>query len=209
MLSESQPSFSARPRSGSLRLRILFLIDNVIDAGGAERFALGLATNLPRNRFEVWMCSTRRAEPEAVGKLHQAGVVHVNLGRKGPRDVRRFRALVGLLRQKRFDVLHSHMFGSNVWGAIIGRACGVPVIVAHEHSWSYSGSPDRVWIDREIIGRFATRFVAVSEADRARMENIERIPAEKLVMIPTAYVPHAVASSSDLRSELGLGPEDC
>ena len=42
-----------QPRS---RTRILFMIDYATSSGGAERFAIGLATHLPQDRFEPWMC---------------------------------------------------------------------------------------------------------------------------------------------------------
>lgn len=188
-------------------IRILFLIDKAVDSGGAERFALGLASNLPKDRFDVWYVSTRIAESPAEEILDRAGVTHLNLGRRGKWEVHRFRALVALLRRERFDVVHSHMFGSNVWGTTLGRAFGVPVIVAHEHNWSYSGNPVRVLIDRQLISRLATKFVAVSRANQERMMAVERIPAEKIVVLPTAYIPSAVSSGLDIRAELGLPPE--
>jgi glycosyltransferase involved in cell wall biosynthesis len=59
-----------------------------------------------------------------------------------------------------------------------------------------------------VIGRFATRFVAVSEADAERMVAIERVPTRKVAVVPTAYVPQADASrDTDLRAELGLAPD--
>jgi glycosyltransferase involved in cell wall biosynthesis len=99
------------------------------------------------------------------------------------------------------------MFGSNVWGTILGRASGVPVIVAHEHNWSYSGDPLRMWIDRRVIGRLATRFVAVSRANQERMVRVEGIPAERIVVLPTAYIPRDLGSGPDIRSALGLAPD--
>jgi glycosyltransferase involved in cell wall biosynthesis/peptidoglycan/xylan/chitin deacetylase (PgdA/CDA1 family) len=186
------------------RLRVLVLIDFLSLTGGAERFALGLATHLPPDRFDVWMCSTRRHEPEAVALLEQAGVTHLNLARRARWDVVRFRSLLGLLRAERFDVLHAHMFGSNVWGVTFGRASGVPVVIAHEHNWSYSGDPLRVWLDRNVIARFASRYVAVSESNLRRMVEIERIPADKIVVLPTAYIPSEQSEPVDVRAELGL-----
>ena len=151
------------------RIRILFMIDYLVDSGGAERFALGLATSLPRDRFELWMCSTRSVEPETAAALAQAGIKQLHLGRRSRWDVHRFAKLVALVRRERFDIIHSHMFGSNVWGSLIGRLCGVPVIIAHEHTWSYVGHPLRKLIDGHLIGRLATRFVAVSSFDAERM----------------------------------------
>jgi glycosyltransferase involved in cell wall biosynthesis len=186
------------------RLRVLFLIDQLIDTGGAERFAIGLATHLPSDRFELWVCSTRVAEPSAVAMLREAGVRHVHLGRRRKRDVYRMSGLAALLRRERFDILHAHMFGSNLWGSLIGRACRVPVIVAHEQTWSYQGDPIRRWLDGRVIGRLASRFVAVSTQDANRMVSIERVPPEKVVMIPNAYVPRPGSPDTDLRGELGL-----
>lgn len=185
-------------------MRVLFLIDSLWCHGGAERFALGLATHLPSERFEVSVCTTRFTEPEAAAVLEEHGIRHLNLGRAARWDLHRFGPLVSLLRHHAFDILHSHMFGSNLWASLFGRACGVPVVIAHEHNWSYSGNRLRMWLDREVIGRLATRFVAVSHANEQRMTQIERIPAEKIVVLPTAYIPHQPADGPDLRRELGL-----
>lgn len=188
------------------RLRVLFLIDNFVGTGGAERFALGLATHLSPERFELWVCSTRQAEPALLAQLDDAGVGHLHLGRTRKSDVHRFGRLLGLLRRQRIDILHAHMFGSNLWGSILGRAAGVPVVIAHEQTWSYDGDPLRRFLDGQVIGRLATRFVAVSTRDAERMVSVERVPASKVVMIPNAYVPRATVADTNLRAELGVAP---
>jgi glycosyltransferase involved in cell wall biosynthesis len=194
--------------TGSLRrLRVLSVLDSPTDQGGAERFALGLATHLPRDRFEPWVCSTRFATREASELLADAGVSHISLRRTGKLDIYRLGGLAMLLRTGRFDVVHAHMFGSNVWGTVLGKLCTVPVIIAHEHNWSYTGGLMRRTIDRHVIARYATRFVAVSESNRTRMIELEGIPAEKVLILPTAYIPHRETAPTDIRSELGLAPD--
>ena len=185
------------------RLKVLLLIDSVQLAGGAERFALALAVHLPNDRFEVWMCSSRRADPAAVALLHDAGVRHLNLDRRGTLDLWRFSALIALIRREHFDVLHAHMFGSNLWGSLFGTLCRIPVTIAHEHTWSYEGQPVRRFLDGFVIGRLVTRFVAVSALDAERMVSIEHVPAGKVVMIPTAYIPRPPANT-DVRAEIGI-----
>jgi glycosyltransferase involved in cell wall biosynthesis len=189
------------------RLRVLTILDSPTDQGGAERFAIGLLTHLPRDRFEPWMCSTRIATPQASQELAEAGVPHVSLRRRSKLDVHRLRGLATLLKRERFDVVHAHMFGSNVWGTVLGRLCGVPVVIAHEHNWSYDGELAHRLIDRHVIARYATRFVAVSESNRRRMIELEGIAPEKVMVLPTAYIPHPVAGPSDIRGELGLPPD--
>ena len=192
---------------GRSRIRILFLIDFVSSTGGAERFAVGLASHLPADRFDVWVCSTRESDPRAERQLAQAGVHHVNLGRRTKWDFYRLAGVATLLRRQRFDILHTHKFGSNVWGSLIGSACRVPVIVAHEHSWAYEGEPLRAWLDGRVIARLATRVIAVSRADARRMVSVEGIPERKIVTISNGYVPANGSPAGDgLRSELGLTP---
>lgn len=185
-------------------LKVLLLIRSLTDEGGAERFTLGLATNLPRSRIEPWVCVTRGAAEGPLQQLRAADVPVVILGRRSRWESYRLAGLMRLLRQERFPVLHAHMFGSNLWGTVFGRMARVPVVIAHEHTWSYRGDPVRAWLDGRVIGRLATRFIAVSRADADRMVGYERVPAHKVLVIPTAYVPGASANG-DIRSELGLG----
>jgi glycosyltransferase involved in cell wall biosynthesis len=195
-----------RPASQPRRqLRVLFLVDNARTVGGAERFVTGLASHMPRDQIESWVCSTRQGDPRALRALEEAGVRHISLGRTGKWQIHRFLPLVWLVRREKFDVLHANMFGSNLWGALIGCACRVPVVIAHEHNWSYADDRRRMWIDRHVIGRLATAFVAVSAANRERMISLEGVPADKVVVMPLGHVPHADPGGGDIRSELGLG----
>jgi glycosyltransferase involved in cell wall biosynthesis len=192
---------------GASRLRVLYLIGFLATDGGAERFALGLATHLPRDRFEPWLCAPRGAEPGAAAVLREAGIPLLDLGRRAKWDVHRLAALPRLLRNQHFDILHAHMFGSNLWGTVAGWACGVPVRIAHEHTWSYEGDPMRAFLDGRVIGPLASRFIAVSGADAERMVRIEHVAPDKVTVMPTAYVPRAASSGADLRRELGLAPD--
>jgi glycosyltransferase involved in cell wall biosynthesis len=188
-------------------LRVLYMIDRAGAFGGAERFVVGLAAHMPRDRIEPWVCSTRHGNEIGIRALAEAGVPHTNLGRSSKWQAHRLAGLAALIRHQRFDVLHAHKFGSNLWGTVIGRACRVPVTIAHEHNWSYAGDPLRVWIDRAVIGRLATSFLTVSRPSAERMVTLERVPAGKVSVVPTAYIPHTHASGTDIRAELGLSED--
>jgi glycosyltransferase involved in cell wall biosynthesis len=187
------------------RLRVLYLVDDVGAHGGAERFARALAEHVPRERVAASVCSTRKVDPSVARELAAAGVSHLGLGRDAAWQLHRFAPLVALIRHERFDVLHAHKFGSNVWGAMLGRATRVPIVLAHEHNWSYVGGHGRRLIDGRLIAPLVTRFLTVSEASRARMVALEGIAPEKLLVLPTAYVPSR-GTSGDIRSELGIDP---
>src|SRR3954447_26048053 len=104
------------------RLRILTLLDSPI-TGGAERLAVQLALGLDRERFEPSICSTRPWPPSALlPELEDAGVPILRLDRSSKLDVAPIARLYRFLRSERIDVVHAHMFGSNVWGVVVGRA---------------------------------------------------------------------------------------
>jgi glycosyltransferase involved in cell wall biosynthesis len=189
------------------RTRVLMLLDRLSGGGGgAEVFTVGLASSLPRDRFDVRVCAVREADGFLLELLDDAGIPRFCLQRDG-RDLRPFRRLHRYLREECVDVLHTHMFGSNVWGTVVGRLARTPVIVAQEHTWSYQGQPLRKLLDGQLIGRFASRFVAVSRADRERMVALERVRPEKTAVIPAAFVPRDLPPAGDARAELGIPAE--
>jgi glycosyltransferase involved in cell wall biosynthesis len=183
------------------------LIDTLLP-GGAERALVGLATSLPSERYDVTVCATRGgADSPLLGPLLAAGVRYETLGRSGRWDLAPFRRLSRLLREGGYDILHAHKFGSNLWGSIVGRLSRTPVIVAHEHSWAYSGDAVRRLLDGQVIGRLSDVMVAVSTRDRDRMTSVEGVPPAKTVYIPNAFVQRpATPPEGDLRAELGIAP---
>jgi glycosyltransferase involved in cell wall biosynthesis len=189
------------------KLRVLTLLDRPSVQGGAERLASLVAMRLDPERFERLLCATRLpTQPTFVDELEAAGVRVLSLDRRGRLDLPAWRPLLRLLRQEPVDVLHAHMFGSNVCGTVLGRLNRVPVIVAHEHTWSYEGQPLRRFIDRELVARGATVFLAVSREDRRRMIEVEGISPDDVRFLPIGIPPLPAPSGRDVRAELAIEP---
>jgi glycosyltransferase involved in cell wall biosynthesis len=194
-------------------VHVLTLIDHLVTTGGAERLALEIATRLAPSRFRSTLCASRfeisptigEDQQQILARVRRAGIGFLPLGRQGRVDLLPWRQLATYLRRERVDVLHAHMFGSNVWGTLIGRLARVPIVIAHEHTWSFEGEPLRRMLDRELIGRWSDAFIAVSRADQRKMTEIERIPAGRIRFIPNGIAPKAPAAGRDLRTELGVG----
>jgi glycosyltransferase involved in cell wall biosynthesis len=184
-------------------VKVLVLIDSVSSVGGAERLALELSTRLDRERFDVTLCATRSATAGAEAAATAAGVRVLSLERRRTLSPVAWLRLWRLLRRDRIHVLHAHKFGSNVWGALVGTAARVPVVIAHEHSWAFAGDPVRRTLDRHVVGRLSDAVVAVSRPDAMRMVEVERMPRGRVRLIPNGITP-AAESGRDVRAELGI-----
>jgi glycosyltransferase involved in cell wall biosynthesis len=191
---------------------VVTLVDSLVHLGGGERLALLIATRLDRERFESTLCVSRwspssacdQSAEQALGQLAEAGVRFLPLGRRRKADIWVWGRLARFLRQERVHVLHAHKFGSNVWGTLMGRMARVPVVLAHEHTWSYEGQPLRRLLDRELVARGADRIIAVSHEDQRRMVEIERIDPNRTLFVPNGVPPLSPPSGCDVRAELGI-----
>ncbi len=196
-------------------LRVLALVDGLGVAGGGERFARQLTLHLDPDRFDRIYCASRWTAEEvadpaaalAIEELEESGVRFVRLERRSTVGLRAWWPLLRMLRERPVDILHSHKFGSNVWGALVATVSRTPVFVAHEQTWSFEGRPVRRFLDRELIARRADAFVAVSSEDRRRMIELEGIDAEKVLFIPNAVPSDTPRAGHDVRAELGIPPD--
>jgi glycosyltransferase involved in cell wall biosynthesis len=163
-----------------------------------------VAARLDRRRFEPAVCVSRGPNSSPLSEiLEEAGVPIVTLNRTSRYALWNWAPLVGTLRRRRIDLLHAHMFGSNAWGTILGRAAGVPVVIAHEHGSPLEPSRLRAAIDRQLVARAADVLVAVSESDRRRLIDAEGVPRSKVRLVPNGIAP-LPAARADLREELGI-----
>jgi glycosyltransferase involved in cell wall biosynthesis len=168
-------------------LRLLLVVDS-LEVGGAERHVVDLAAALRRKGHEVEVaCSVAGGLAE---RLQEAGVPFRPLTdrlvkrRVSPAYARGVRRLI---RVKTFDLVHAHIYASAVAAAIATRKTG-PQLVITEHteaSW-------QTWWTRRVSrwahGR-ASHTIAVSTPIRRRLIEKDRVPPDRVSLIPNAVVP--------------------
>ena len=189
------------------------LVDRLVH-GGAERLAAEIATRLDPQRFESTLCVTRWSDAghAASGDLPQrlraraeaAGVGFLGLRRRGPWDLWAWSPLVALLRSGRVQIVHGHMFGSNVWAVVLGRLARVPVVVTHEHSWAFTGGRVRGLVDRRLIAAGSDVVIACSQEDRRRMIERQGMSVEAVRFVPNGIDGCTATPGRDVRAELGI-----
>jgi len=194
---------------------VVTLIERLVH-GGAERLAAQIATRLDPERFASTLCVTRWSHPghAASGDLpsrlrseaEAAGVRFVGLDRHGRWDLPAWAPLVRQLRGCDVQIVHGHLFGSNVWSVVLGRLMRVPVVVAHEHTWAFTGGPVRGIVDRRLIAAGTNAIIACSQEDVRRMIERQGVDAGHVRLVPNGIDGRAPTPGRDVRAELGIAP---
>lgn len=207
------------------RLRIATLVDYVV-GGGAERAAVEIACRLAE-RHDVTMVSSRLRPDQladgtfapTVAQLRDAGVRLAPLGRTSAARVWEWRPLVRRLRAGRFDVLHTHLSGSNAWGPALKGLGGVRAHVAHEqtpfpHVGGLRGlraSGSEAFVNPWVVGPLADRVVVPSQWSLESLVALQGVPREKLRVVPNA-APETMPQPSDdrraVRESMGVADDE-
>jgi glycosyltransferase involved in cell wall biosynthesis len=165
--------------------RILLMVDS-LDVGGAERHVIELAASLVQSDWSVTIaCSiegalaplARRANVEVVPLLR--GLAKRRVSPAYAWQLRR------LLRRRRFDLIHAHMFASASAAALACSGTATPLVLTEHSEASWRRQPAR-WFGRSVYSR-ATHVIAVSDSIRRRLIHRDGVPAERVSTIPNAY----------------------
>jgi glycosyltransferase involved in cell wall biosynthesis len=144
--------------------------------GGAQESATALMLHLDRSRFEVeaWALD----DGAAVRRLHDLGYPVTVLGSGD--DAATVRELTALLRRRRVDLLHAHMFRAELLGTRAARAAHTPVIVATVHSSRVRSAEDIAAL--ALVTPSMDRLIAPSESIAAKVHREGRGAAEITVV---------------------------
>jgi len=175
---------------------------DTLRGGGAERIAVEVAAALDRDRFSARVLATREGGLlEEV--LEREGIPYTILGRRhgfAPRKFVRAQRLLGSV-----DLIHSHMLGSNLWGALFSRLTGVPLVV-REPAFSGVRSRLRTYGYRWWVAPVARRIICPTEVV-ARTLYDEGVPPALVQVIPNGVRTDVALSRDAARAELDLDPD--
>ena len=184
--------------------RVVHLVQP-LSGGGAETAVRMLCAGLPSEGIDAGVVSVYESGLDE-GAQAGLGVPLVDLGRRRRGDYAYFPELVSTLRRLRPDIVHAHLHTGQYPGRIAALLAGVPSIVLTIHGRE-PGGPVRWALDRVLHARTA-RFIVFTETQRRRFAREQRVPLERIAIIPNGARPQpATASRAELRRALGL-PDD-
>lgn len=153
-----------------------------LSIGGAERLFVNLCNSLSADTPVVILIGDVSEVPSLVDDLRSDIKVHHLHVRKRSwfRDVR---ALARLISESGCDVIHTHMFWPNLYGALAARLAGLPLVTS-EHGRNEWKNRWHRFLEVHVISRAAKVRLCVSRDILERRTNVDGIPAKLLRLVP-------------------------
>ena len=184
--------------------RILHTIDTT-GPGGAETVFLNLVAGLDASRYEPTVVI--RGPGYVQNELRRRGIEPLVVEAKGSFNLRSLRELMRIVRQRRIDLIQSHLLGANVYCSLAGLATGRPVVATFHGAVDFSERERFRRAKFAIINRGADRIVFVSEHLRRQAEALSPLdPRKARVVYNGVDIDRFRARERDpgFRDELGI-----
>jgi glycosyltransferase involved in cell wall biosynthesis len=192
-------------------MKVLHVITG-LGVGGAE---LQLRAVLQQTRHDADVVTLYNPGPVA-DMIRADGTAVRTLNMRRNTQLSAMLRLRRIIRAGRYDVVHTHLYRSQIYGRPAAWLAGTPVIVSTEHSIGETHLERRrmtlpvqvLYLATEL---FSDMTIAVSAAVRDRMTRWGIRP-RKLMVIPNGVdldrVAFDPAGRARVRAELGIGAED-
>lgn len=185
---------------------ILHLIDTT-GPGGAETVFINLLRELEHT--DTRNLVVLRGEGWVADQVRNVGLEPHFIDSKGSFNLGYIGALRRLLIDQNVDLIHGHLLGSNVYGALLGLITRTPMIATFHGAVDVASRERFLGMKFRMIGWGASAIVCVSRRLQEELTERGTLPARKLRMIYNGVDQNAFRAGlpGHLRERLGL-PEE-
>ncbi|HKE01470.1 MAG TPA: glycosyltransferase family 4 protein [Planctomycetota bacterium] len=203
------------------RRRVLLAMECTI--GGTRRHLGQLALGLPRDRYDVTVVASAERDAtfrDDLAAIRRAGIEAIELPMVRPidrrRDLAHYRELRRVVREGRFDIVHSHSSKAGVLGraASLREGIGRRVYTPHTFSFAFTAGFSRpkraLFYGVELaLGRATHRMICVSPSEAVQARSLHLCAPDRVRVVengidPTPYV--SAPTRAESRAQLGLAP---
>lgn len=194
-------------RSGRHVVRVSYVITLLDKMGGAEKNLCDLVTNLDRDRFFPYVLAFTGGQ--LTEQLARAGVPVIvnNVTKILSLDALRKGVLFyRFLKKEKIDIVVTYHHDADIWGGLIARLSGVPVVIASRRDMGYQLQAKHILYYR-LFHCIYSKFIAVSEAVKKIVAQREWIPFDKIQVIYNGLDISLYEKDNDaagIRKELGI-----
>jgi glycosyltransferase involved in cell wall biosynthesis len=149
---------------------------------GAENFVPLLSRELDRLGVPVAILTVR-------GPAADSGPVRVlTAGRRSRWDLAFFFRMVRIIRAYGPAIVHTHGYHGKLWGRLAAHVAGVHNVVHTEHNSDFRGLAVPRIVNK-MLHRSTGAVVTFSESLAARLVKEDRVPQDRIVVIPNGVAP--------------------
>jgi glycosyltransferase involved in cell wall biosynthesis len=159
---------------------VLHIIDTG-GPGGAETVFLELVCGLDRDQWDPIVVVPK--QDWLWGALEDRGIEPVLLGGTRSFDLVYLLRLHALARARRVEIIQTHLLGSAVYGAVLGRLMGIPQVSTLHGQVDVSADDRYLNAKLRLLDRASARLVFVSRSLRAFFQTIRVTRAAPLEVI--------------------------
>jgi len=206
------------------KIRILEMIDRPF-LGGGQKNLLSIADGLDKSRFDVEVCSQDNGP--LVEELKQKSIRHHPVSIRKITSLKAIKKLRNLMRDKGYDIVHTHGGVAGIYGRWAAFRSGIPVVIHTLHGihylyyrnyflrWGY------ILLER-LFSRYTQTIIFVSQADMEKGRRYRLAPFEKMKVVKNGIdfnkvrINADIPEKFDLKEQLGLknnffiiGNRDC
>jgi len=178
--------------------------------GGAETVLLDIARNVDRNQFNPIVVIHKSKWLHKQLLEHNIDTKIITSNRAW--DLSFLVKLVKYSRQFKIDLIHSHLFGANLYSCLAGLILKIPVITTFHNELFLAGGSERyISLKNLLIRKLSSKMVFVADYMKRDYLNTAKYSPKKMLTIYNGIDLDKLntdADISDFRKELGLQDND-
>ena len=187
-------------------IRILYIVDQLTEMGGAERLLLKMIRSLPEERFR---CSLVTFKIDRSLPLFSSLPCDVRvLPLRKSYDVQALRLsleLRRLIRGEGVSIVHTFFETADLWGGLVSRLSRVPVLLSSRRDMGILRRPKHTLAYR-LVNPLFTRVLAVSEEVRRYCVEVDHLRPERVETVYNGvdFTSPPLENRNVCREHLGL-----
>lgn len=170
--------------------KITYIIDG-LGLGGAERIVYELATGLDKKRFDVEVVfltppkylKTESQKADIRTLLEKKDILVTHIPKRSKIGCQLLRDLTNHLHTRKPDIVHTHLFASDLWGTIAAHRAKIKTILSTEHSLNQNEGKLKHLL-KSFAARYTSSIIAVSETVAFSLYKRSPHAKKKVAVIP-------------------------
>jgi len=193
----------------AMKHKVLHVIDS-LDLGGAQTLLLDIVRHADHSHFDIQV-ACMHGYGVFVEDFENAGIKVHSLSRsKWPPHY--ISNLFRLNKSFQPDILHFHLFGSNLIAKPLAALLGKRRLIAHDHCNDAGRKNPLLLFADALTNRVSSKVIAVAESIRSFLICYEGIDRDRVITLPNgvdvqAFVPASETDKQDAREALGISTD--